>query len=59
MLTAVSEKEKAAVTPTTTSSKSSSQLKDDELEALRQASRGKGRESEAAIAKRLSQVSWR
>lgn len=59
MLTQVSEKEQAAVTPSQTSSQASQQLKADDLENLQRQSRGKGRESEEAVAKRFSQIPWK
>ena len=59
MLTSVSEKEQATVTPSQTSSNANSQIAADELEKLRQDSRGQGRKSEEAIAKRFKDIPWK
>lgn len=59
MLSKVSEKEQAAVTPSKTSTSAKAQLSNDELENLRQQSRGRGTESDVAIAARISKIPYK
>lgn len=58
MLTEVSQKEQASASASTTTSSARQSIKAEELENLRQMSRGKGRTSEAAIAERLKGIPY-
>lgn len=59
MLTQVSQKEQAAVTPSQTSSNAKQAMSNDELEKLRRQSRGRGSESDDAIAQRMKGIPWK